>query len=250
MRYSPFMSTPALRFRQLVKHYSDKPVLNGVDLDIAPGECVALAGVNGAGKTSLFKCLLDFLALDSGTIEIFGASHRQPAARAVLSYLPERFAPPYYLTGNEFLRTMFRLHGQTWDGARVDAMLAALDLDPTAMLASVRGYSKGMTQKLGLAACMLPGKPLLLLDEPMSGLDPKARAQLKACLMAQRRGGTTILFSTHALADVDEIGDRLAILDGGTLRFTGSPDQCREEYGGTTLEQAFLNCLAQPKPGE
>jgi ABC-type multidrug transport system ATPase subunit len=247
MRYSSPMPTPALRFRQLVKRYSDKPVLDGVNLDIAPGECMALAGVNGAGKTTLFKCLLDFVAPDSGTIEIFGASHRQSASRGALSYLPERFAPPYYLTGNEFLRTMFRLHGQPWNGARVDAMLAALELDPTALMASVRGYSKGMTQKLGLAACMLPGKALLLLDEPMSGLDPKARAQLKACLLELRRGGTTILFSTHALADVEEIGDRLAILDGGTLRFNGAPEQCRAQFGGETLEQAFLNCLAQPK---
>ncbi len=243
MRYSCRMPTPALRFRQVVKRYGAVPVLDGVDLDIAAGECVALAGVNGAGKTSLFKCLLDFVALDGGSIEIFGACHRDPAARAPLAYLPERFAPPYYLTGDEFLRMMCKLHSQPWDAARAADLLAALELDPAAMRASVRGYSKGMTQKLGLAGCLLPAKPLLLLDEPMSGLDPKARAQFKACLLALCRAGTTILFSTHALADVDDIGDRLAILDGGILRFTGSPDQCRAQFGGATLEQAFLNSL-------
>jgi ABC-type multidrug transport system ATPase subunit len=107
----------------------------------------------------------------------------------------------------------------------------------------VRKYSKGMTQKLGLAACLLAGKQALVLDEPMSGLDPKARALFKAQLATVREADTTVFFSSHALADVEELCDRLAILHAGALRFAGSPAECRERFGGETLEQAFLHCI-------
>jgi ABC-2 type transport system ATP-binding protein len=237
------MSTPALRFRQLVKRYAGTPVLEGIDLDIAAGECVGLVGVNGAGKTSLFKCLFDFVGIDGGSIEIFGRGHRAPAARQPLAFLPERFVPPYYLSGAEFLKYMARLHGQPYDVAQAHAMLDALELDHAALSMSVRKHSKGMTQKLGLAACFLANKSAYVLDEPMSGLDPKARSRFKQCLLHARGAGATVFFSSHALADIDELCDRMAILHGGRLRFVGTPDACRAAYGAATLEQAFLACV-------
>lgn len=245
------MSTPALHFRQLVKRYAGTPVLDGIDLTIAPGECVGLVGVNGAGKTSLLKCLFDFVRVDSGSIEIFGRSHRDAASRHPLAFLPERFMPPYYLNGAEFLQYMARLHGQRYDTREAHAMLDALDLDHAALSMPARKQSKGMTQKLGLAACFLSNKQAYVLDEPMSGLDPKARACLKERLLHARSGGATVFFSTHALADVEELCDRMAILHGGRLRFIGTPAACRAAYGtadGTaygapTLEQAFLACV-------
>ncbi|HEX8610504.1 MAG TPA: ABC transporter ATP-binding protein [Telluria sp.] len=237
------MSTPALRFRQLVKRYAGTPVLEGIDLDIAPGECVGLVGVNGAGKTSLLKCLFDFVRVDGGSIEIFGRSHREPASRRPLAFLPERFMPPYYLTGAEFLKYMAKLHGNTYDAQAAHAMLDALDLDHAALSMPVRKHSKGMTQKLGLAACFLADKQAYVLDEPMSGLDPKARARLKEHLQRARSGGATVFFSSHALADIDELCDRMAILHDGQLRFVGTPAACRAAYGAATLEQAFLACV-------
>ncbi|NHZ94825.1 ABC transporter ATP-binding protein [Massilia sp. CCM 8734] len=237
------MSTPALRFRQLVKRYAGTPVLEGIDLDIAPGECVGLVGVNGAGKTSLLKCLFDFVRVDSGSIDIFGRSHREPGARGALAFLPERFMPPYYLSGAEFLAYMAKLHGNRYDSAEARAMLDALELDHAALAMPARKQSKGMTQKLGLAACFLANKQAYVLDEPMSGLDPKARARLKERLQHARSQGATVFFSSHALADIEELCDRMAILHGGRLRFIGTPAACRAAYHAATLEQAFLACV-------
>ena len=100
-----------------------------------------------------------------------------------------------------------------------------------------------MAQKLGLIACFLSGKPLLVLDEPMSGLDPKARALVKAKLRTLHEGGVTIFFSTHLLADVAELCDRMAVLHEGRVLFSGSPLECRERWGAGTLEEAYLACV-------
>ena len=253
MRYSvvrflwplfPFMTVPALRLQQVVQRYGQTRVLQGVNLEIQPGECFGLVGVNGAGKTSLIKCVLDFCALDGGAIEIFGQPHDRPASRQPLGFLPERFTPPYYLTGADFIRYLLTLQGLRYEAAAVAAMMQALDLDPDALKRTVRSYSKGMTQKLGLAACLLAHKPLYILDEPMSGLDPKARALLKAQLRSLHQAGSTMLLTSHALADVDELCDRMAILHDGLIRFAGTPGQCRAHYRAETLEQAFLACIA------
>jgi len=238
------MTGPALRFQQVVKRYGAASVLHGVDLELRAGECFGLVGVNGAGKTSLIKCLLDFCALDGGSIEIFGQPHHRPAARQPLAFVPERFTPPYYLTGADFMRYLLTLQGLLYQPPAVEAMLAALDLAPDALRRTVRSYSKGMTQKLGLAACLLTRKPLYVLDEPMSGLDPKARALLKDQLRSLRQAGSTVFLTSHALADVDELCDRMAILHDGRIRFTGTPAACRAQYGAATLEQAFLTCIA------
>lgn len=238
------MTVPALRCQHVVKRYGAATVLRGVDLEVRAGECCGLVGVNGAGKTSLIKCMLDFCALDDGSISLFGQPHRAPAARAPLGFLPERFTPPYYLTGADFLRYLLSLQRQRWQPDAVAAMLAALDLDQAALRRPVRSYSKGMTQKLGLAACLLPAKRLYILDEPMSGLDPKARALLKEQLRLRQRAGSAIFLTSHALADVDELCDRMAILHEGRIRFAGSPADCRARFGADSLEQAFLACIA------
>jgi ABC-2 type transport system ATP-binding protein len=238
------MTHPALRFQQVDKRYGSASVLRGLDLDIPDGACFGLVGVNGAGKTSFIKCLLDFCALDGGAIDIFGRTHRQPAARAPLGFLPERFVPPYYLTGGDFIRYILRLQGLRYDAEAVAGMLAALDLDPAALTRTVRDYSKGMMQKLGLAACLLARKRLYVLDEPMSGLDPKARALLKQQLRQLHAAGSTLFMTSHALADVDELCDNMAILHDGAIRYSGTPAACRSRYGAETLEQAFLACIA------
>lgn len=238
------MTVPALRLQQVVKRYGTAPVLHGVDLEIGAGQCFGLVGVNGAGKTSLIKCLLDFCALDGGAIDIFGQPHSRPAARQPLGFLPERFTPPYYLTGADFIRYLLTLQQLRYEPAAVHAMLAALDLDPDALKRTVRSYSKGMTQKLGLAACLLAPKRLYVLDEPMSGLDPKARALLKQQLRNLHESGSTLFLTSHALADVDELCDQMAILHDGRIRFSGTPAACRAQYGAQTLEQAFMTCIA------
>ena len=237
------MRLPALRFQNVSKRYAGQSVLEGIDLTLEDGECMALVGVNGCGKTSLIKCLLDLCAIDGGQIAIFGQDHRHSAARAPLAYLPERFVPPYYLDGQGFLKYMLELQGIAYDREAVTQLLLELELGQEALSKPVRDYSKGMTQKLGLAACLLANKRAYVLDEPMSGLDPKARALLKLQLQQCRSRGSSLFFATHALADLDALSDRLAILHEGSLRFVGTPAQLCTQTGEASLEQAFLRCI-------
>jgi ABC-2 type transport system ATP-binding protein len=234
--------TNALLISDLHKSYGQAKVLAGIDLRVEQGRIFGLAGVNGAGKTSLIKCILDFCAAQSGKVEIFGVDARITQARASLAYLPERFVPPWFLDGRSFLRFVLALHGTPYDEAATRSVFERLDLDPAALVRPVRQFSKGMTQKLGLTACVLSGKRLMVLDEPMSGLDPRARVRLKGLLSDLRNEGRTIFFSTHALADIDEIGDEMAILDKGRIRFAGTPSGCRTQWEARTLEEAFLRC--------
>lgn len=238
------MSVPAIRFRNLVKQYDKRPILKGVSFEVAAGECFGLVGMNGAGKTTMLKCLLDFCEYDSGAIDIFGISSRHTGARLPLAFVPERFMPPYYLSGQDFLKYVLTLQNIAYDRTRAEQMLDALDFDAAALRRAVRSYSKGMTQKLGLAASFLTDKKLYVLDEPMSGLDPKARTLLKAHLNRIRAAGGTLFFSSHALADIEEICDRMAILHHGELRFVGSPAECRQQHAAQTLEQAYMSCIA------
>ena len=128
-------------------------------------------------------------------------------------------------------------------GASVDQLFVLAVYASSALTKPVRAFSKGMTQKLGLAACLLSGKDLYILDEPTSGLDPKARALLKEQLSAARNEGKTIFFTSHALADVDELCDQMAVIHRGELRFAGTPDQLRKLHSAASLEQAFLACI-------
>jgi len=239
----PVVSVPAIEFEGVVKRFSGVPVLAGLGLAVAPGEALALVGANGAGKTTCIKTLLDFVAADAGRVRIFGADHRRPRARAPLAFLPERFLPPFHLTGSEFLAHLARLHGRAPEPARARDAAAALDLDPQALSRPARSYSKGMAQKLGLLSCLLSDKELLVLDEPMSGLDPRARLLFKRRLAELRREGRTLFFTTHVLGDVQAVCDRMAVLEGGSLRFLGTPGELLDRYGGDDLEAAYLRCV-------
>lgn len=238
------MSDIALRFNNIAKSFGGISALADFSLEVRRGEFFGLVGENGAGKTTLIKCMLDFCETDAGAIEIFGMPHADTAARGRLVFLPERFNPPFYLTGRDFLHYMLKLHRTPYDEAQVQRMFSALDLDLSALDKPARTYSKGMTQKLGLAACLLSGKELYILDEPTSGLDPKARALLKRELRELRHARRTLFFTSHALADVAEICDRMAIVHGGRLQFAGTPDELTRRFGASDLDQAFLACIA------
>ena len=238
-------SSPALHCARLSKRYGSAVALDDFSLTVATTQTFGLVGMNGAGKTTLLKCLLDFSEPDSGKIEIFGVSNRLTRSRSRLAFLPERFNPPFYLTGKDFLDYMLQLQEVGYRDEDAKRMFLALDLDLAALAKPVRAFSKGMTQKLGLAACLLSGKDLYILDEPTSGLDPKARALLKAQLRAARNAGKTVFFTSHALADVDELCDQMAVIHRGELRFAGTPDQLRERYSAASLEHAFLACIEE-----
>ena len=152
--------------------------------------------------------------------------------------------PPYYLRGRDFLSFFARLRHTKFAPAKVRSACEALDLDPDALNKLVRIYSKGMAQKLGLVACLLSSKDLYVLDEPMSGLDPKARLLVKRELRRLKSEGRSVFFSTHMLSDVEELCDRMGILHGGGLQFVGTPAECLAKFGAATLEDAYLNCIS------
>lgn len=237
------MQENAIDINRLHKGFRGQNVLKGVNLAVKRGEYFGLVGVNGAGKTTLIKSLLDFCQVDRGKIRIFDTKHRLTAARKRLAFLPERFNPPFYLSGREFMRYMSALYGVSYQRSEVDRIFHHLDLDLDALSRPVRAYSKGMAQKLGLATCFLSQRDLLILDEPMSGLDPKARALFKDYLAGAKNGEQTLFFTTHLLNDVESLCDRLAILHNGEVRFVGSPAECCRHFNACNLERAYLTAI-------
>ena len=243
---SPMGGAPgnaAVRIAALAKCYGRETVLASVDLEVARGAAFGLVGANGAGKTTLIKCMLDLCAVDAGTVELFGVNARRPRARERLSYVPERFSPPHYLRCSEFLRAAAALAGRQNDAAAAAGLLTELGLDGAALDKPVRSLSKGMTQKLGLAAGFLVERDLSVLDEPMSGLDPAARVAVKSVLRRLSAEGRTLFFTSHVLADVEELCSTIAVLDRGRVRFRGSPAELRARHGGEDLERAYMNCI-------
>jgi ABC-2 type transport system ATP-binding protein len=223
----------AVRIAALRKRYGKLVALDAVDLAVPAGEAFGLVGGNGAGKTTLIKCLLDLCAFESGRVEIFGVAGSVPASRRRLAYVPERFVPPYYLRCREFLETLVRASDVPYDPARAQAMLRDLELDAAVLERPVRSLSKGMTQKLGLAAAFLVERDLYVLDEPMSGLDPAARVAVKSVLRRLAAEGRTLFFTSHSIA----------VLEKGSVRFRGPPAALCARYAEPRLEQAFMRCI-------
>jgi ABC-2 type transport system ATP-binding protein len=237
------MDVAALRAHGLVKRYGARLALDGVDLEVPAGAAAGLVGANGAGKTTFLKCALDLCAPDAGAVELFGQPSTRAAARARVSYLPERFVPPHYLRGREFLEMTLGLAGARFERARAEALIGELELEPAALELPVRQLSKGMTQKLGLAACFLAARDLYVLDEPMSGLDPAARVAVKSVLAGLRRDGRALFFTSHVLSDVEELCQTIAVLERGRVRFRGAPAELCARYAETQLERAYLRCI-------
>lgn len=236
----------ALEFRSVRKSFGVREVLSDVSFNVNTGETVGLVGVNGAGKTTLIRSLLDLNRIDAGAISIFEYAHTETRARDRLSYLAERFTSPYFATGKELLEHLAALHGVGYEPAAAAREAHALDLATEALAMPARQYSKGMAQKLGLIACILPERPLLVLDEPMSGLDPKARSLFKQRLAELKDQGVTLFFSTHLLVDVEALCDRIVVIHEGQVRYQGTPEELAQATHCTTLEEAFVSCIDGP----
>jgi len=199
--------------------------VDGLELSVQPGEIFGLLGPNGAGKTTTLKMLLGLLRPDAGTVRLFGRPPQDVAARARLGFLPEN---PYfydYLTAAEFLDFYGRLHGLS-AGDRKRRVASAIERVGLAGREGtpLRKFSKGMTQRLGLAQAIQHDPELVILDEPMSGLDPIGRREVRDLILAQRAAGKTVFFSSHILQDAEMLCDRVAIVFKGKLRAVGKLD--------------------------
>lgn len=239
----PLSSHPALSIEGVAVDYGLGPVIQDINLEIKAGEVFGLIGLNGAGKTSLIKCILGLREPSTGRIGIFGGEPSDVKSRHNFAYLPERFEPAWFLKGIEFLRFSLKLYGKAPDDTRFVEGAESLRLDTKALRRKVQSYSKGMRQKLGLLGTIMTGAPLFILDEPMSGLDPVARTLVKDRLMHEKARGHTIFLSSHILADMDEICDRVAVLHGGAIVFCGTPAAMKTKTGTDHLERAFLKLI-------
>jgi len=242
-----------IRIEALSKRYRNTVALERLDLEIGAGELFGLLGPNGAGKTTTLQILAGLLAPTSGSAAIcgFDLERQGDEARRRLGYVPDR---PYVhdrLTGRELLGFVTELYGLDRAESRREAerWLQRFDMQDRAdeVIAS---YSHGMTQRIVLAATLLPDPEVLILDEPMVGLDPRGARLLKDLLRERCGSGKTVLISTHTLDVAEETCDRIGILDRGRLVELGSIEELRSRSAssGRTLEAIFLEMTEDP-PG-
>ncbi len=217
-----------------------KLVLDDVSFAVKENEIFGFIGLNGMGKTTLIKIILDLLDEEEGEIKIFGHKKILPLARKRVCYLPEKFQPSPYLKGIEFLQFVLDFYGKKLDLEQAMVFCENLDLNFKVLNQKVTKYSKGMTQKLGLIATFLSAADLIILDEPMSGLDPRARINLKKELIKYKNLGKTIFFSSHILSDMDEICDSIAVLHDAKINFCGHPLEFKQRHQEDSLDKAFL----------
>lgn len=219
------MDTPAIELRGLTKEFhvgvSGRRLraLDGVSLTVRCGEIFGLLGANGSGKSTTLKILLGLLAPTAGECRVLGRAAGESAGRARVGYLPE--APAFYahLSGRELVTYFARLSGLAGGKslrARVECVLADVGLSAAANRA-VGGYSKGMRQRLGLAQALVHDPDLLVLDEPTAGVDLEGSAQIEALILEQRARGKTVLLTSHTVAQVEALCDRVAVLERGRL---------------------------------
>lgn len=223
----------ALETRGLAKTYLGlfgrraQPALRGVDLAVPRGNAFGLIGLNGAGKTTFIKALLGVLRPSAGEVHVLGGSPEDPAIRRRIGYLPERLHLPPSLKPGQFLASVARLKGLAPEPAVLEASIARVGLSESASRA-IAGFSKGMKQRLGLAAALLGAPDLLVLDEPTDGIDPIGRMEVRRILAEERARGATLFLNSHLLSETERICDRIGILSAGRLIREGPLDElCR-----------------------
>lgn len=220
--------------------------VQGLSLKVNRGEVFGCIGPNGAGKSTTIKLLLNLIRPDSGSITINGVSSSEVASRAQIGYLPEN---PYiydYLTAHEYLRYSGSISGMPSDEIRLRAteLLVNLKLDQAAQR-RISGYSKGMQQRTAIAAALMHDPELVILDEPMSGLDPLGRKLIFDLIAELKQQGKTVFISSHVLTDIERLCDRIGIIVQGKLCYEG--DVCSLDM---PLDELFLQVVEQAGVGE
>ena len=221
-----------------------KQALKGLNLAIHRGEIFGFLGPNGAGKTTTMNVLLGFVNPTAGNAYIFGVNVREPIARQRIGYLPELTYYYKFLSAEELLRfygKIFRI-GKTELERRIDSILKLVELQDVRQR-SIKTYSKGMQQRVGLAQALINNPDLLVLDEPTSGLDPLGRMRVREIIQRLKNEGKTVFFSSHELGEVETVCDRVAILHQGELKAEGHVSELVRQYQCASLEQVFLQII-------
>ncbi|XDD50652.1 ATP-binding cassette domain-containing protein [Leptospira sp. WS92.C1] len=223
------MSEFAIEIDSIQKKYKEQHALKGVSFQVPKGSVFGLLGPNGAGKTSLVRILMGFSKQSEGYFHLFGLPF-SPDLRKRIGYLPEKVAIPGFLTGEEFLTFSGKLAGIKGSEIRTKSKVL---LEKTGIADAgakkVAGYSKGMLQRLGLAAALIGDPELLILDEPGSGLDPKGYIDFRETLVEENKSrGTTVLLNSHRLLEVEKVCHEIGILNLGTLAALGPLESLKE----------------------
>jgi ABC-2 type transport system ATP-binding protein len=233
----------------LQKLYGDFPAVQGLSFRIGPGEVLGLVGPNGAGKTTTIRSVAGIIIPSGGRIRIAGRDLREDpvGAKAQLAFIPDEPHLFEYLTVEEHLRFIGRLYGVTDVGARIPGLLTELDLSEKR--SSLPGeLSRGMKQKLAIACGLLHEPKALLLDEPLTGLDPVGIRRMKATIMRRAAAGSAVILSSHLLHLVEEICTRLLVLQQGRVVAFGTMAEIIASRPGLqtrTLEDVFLTLIGQ-----
>ncbi len=242
-------ATPALQLRGLVKHF-DRPAVDGLDLTVRTGEFYALLGPNGAGKTTTLRIVAGLLRPDAGQVSVLGidALADPIAAKRDIAWVSDE--PMIYdkLTPFEFLEFVAGL----WSiptavaEARARELIGWLGLGPHAH-ERCQSFSKGMRQKVALAGALVHEPRLLILDEPLTGLDAGSSRQVKDVLEARVRGGASVILTTHILEVAERLAERIGVIDRGRLIAEGTLEELRDQAGhaGSSLEDVFLELVAR-----
>lgn len=242
-----------IRLDQVSKSFGRKIAVNDLSLEIPPGELFGLLGPNGAGKTTTIKMIAGLLRPDAGQIEVCGHNvQKEPLkAKQVLAYIPDE---PYIydkLTGREFLEFVGRMYGVT--GKELDTEVArwteAFEMDGW-LDELTESYSHGMRQRVAISAALTHRPKVIMIDEPLVGLDPITSRRVKGILRDQIRNGVSILMSTHILSIAEEVTDRVGIIMDGKIVAIGSVADIRARAAGEgSLEEAFMRIVEQGPSG-
>lgn len=214
--------------------------VHDLSLSIPSGSVFGFLGPNGAGKTTTMKMLVGLADPTSGEILVAGKSPKDIQTREKIGFMPESPAFYSYLSGREFLELVAAIFGMKDSSLRINEVIKEVDLVGRANR-QIRTYSKGMLQRLGLAQAILNDPSILFLDEPLDGLDPLGRAEIKHIIGVMKKRGKTVFLNSHILADVSEICDMVGIIDSGTLVAIGAPESLASGY--KNLEDAFVHII-------
>jgi ABC-2 type transport system ATP-binding protein len=244
----PTRTRPAISVRGLVKSYGDVLALDGIDLEAERGSVLGVLGPNGAGKTTAVRILTTLLKPDAGTAEVIGFDvvEQAPALRAEIGLAGQYAAVDENLTGIENLVMVGRLYGERRAAARrrADELLERFSLTDAGERI-VKTYSGGMRRRLDLAAALVADPPVLFLDEPTTGLDPRSRLELWETIELLVSEGTTVLLTTQYLDEAERLADRIAVIDRGRVIADGTADELKARVGGERVEVH----LAHPEEG-
>ncbi len=220
--------------------------LDRVTLQIQHGEIFGLLGPNGAGKTTLFKILLSIVRATTGQATINGLPPQDPESRAKVGYLPENHRFPNHLTGEGLLRTTGRLYGlpTTELDVAIHRLLPMVDMEKWATT-KIKKYSKGMTQRIGLAQALIADPDILMLDEPTDGIDPVGKVEIREILLKLKEAGKTIIINSHLLSEVEQAADRVAILSRGQVVRIGSVSSLTTRQSQFEIEAAIGDHLIE-----